>query len=131
MGFAKWSLNSTVKHDATWHWEPTFNNMPPRLPCLRLPCEEERGEPLAFDCVIDDRPNHFCESDDDCNEGAVCRNYVCRSPCTTNEECPRFDVSLTFCLDNVCATTNEATSDCAEASDCMTGQSCIDGICRS
>lgn len=81
-------------------------------------------------CRFDDRPNHFCESDTDCNEGAVCRNYVCRSPCTENAECPRFDVSLTFCLDNVCATTNEATSDCSEAADCMAGQNCIDGICR-
>ena len=62
-------------------------------------------------------------------EGSVCRNGVCRSPCMEHSECPRFDVSLQFCLDMVCATSNEATSDCTTGSDCMSGQRCIDGVC--
>ncbi len=71
----------------------------------------------------------FCRVDSDCMPGSVCRNGACRSPCEEHAECPRFDVSLNFCLDMVCATTNEATSDCDEASDCNAGQSCVDGIC--
>jgi hypothetical protein len=80
-------------------------------------------------CRFDDRPRPFCESDADCTSPAVCRNGVCRSPCTEHAECPAFDVSLQFCLDMVCATTNEATSNCTEASDCEAGESCVDGNC--
>ena len=81
-------------------------------------------------CRPDDLPRPFCVDDSDCAMGAVCRNGVCRSPCSEHAECPRFDVTLTYCLEGLCATTNEATSDCMEASDCMGGQSCVDGICR-
>jgi len=35
--------------------------------------------------------------------GSVCRNGTCRSPCTTHDECPRYDVALPFCVDMVCA----------------------------
>jgi len=92
-------------------------------------CGEGRYCAAGGRCRPDDRPSPFCVTDDDCMEGAVCRNGACRSPCAEHAECPRFDVSLNFCLDMVCATTNEATSDCDEASDCNPGQSCVDGIC--
>ena len=82
-------------------------------------------------CRYDDRldPNR-CGALRACAAGSVCRNGSCRSPCTTNPECPLFDVQFNFCIDMVCATTNEATSDCQSGSDCMTGDDCIDGICR-
>lgn len=80
-------------------------------------------------CRIDTSTDPFCTMDSDCMMGAVCRNGVCRSPCVEHAECPEFDVSLTFCLEMVCATSNEATSDCDEASDCTSGQRCIDGVC--
>lgn len=81
-------------------------------------------------CRIDDRPRPGCRNNTDCAAGSVCRNGACRSPCSTAEECARFDVQLTFCIDNLCATTNEATSDCGGPTECELTQSCIDGICR-
>src|SRR5690606_40712017 len=59
-------------------------------------------------CRLDDRPNPLCVNDSDCAAGSVCRNGACRSPCVEHSECPRFDVALTFCLDGVCATSNDA-----------------------
>ena len=82
-------------------------------------------------CRYDDRldPNR-CGALRMCAAGSVCRNGSCRSPCTTNPECPRFDVQFNYCVDMVCATTNEATSDCATRQDCMASENCVDGICR-
>ena len=65
-----------------------------------------------------------------CAAGAVCVDGVCRSPCATPTDCRRFDEQLTFCVEGLCYTTNEATSDCTAASDCRAGQNCIDGVCR-
>jgi hypothetical protein len=65
-----------------------------------------------------------------CAAGAVCVDGVCRSPCATPTDCRRFDEQLTFCVEGLCYTTNEATSDCSAASDCRAGQNCIDGVCR-
>jgi hypothetical protein len=60
----------------------------------------------------------------------VCVGGVCRTPCSSTTDCRRADEQLTACLDMLCYTTNEATSDCHQASDCMSGQRCVDGICR-
>jgi len=82
-------------------------------------------------CVVDTRPRPFCSNDSECMEGRVCRSGVCRTPCETSEQCRRFDVQFNVCSEeSLCITTNEATSDCATQSDCLTGQSCSDGICR-
>jgi hypothetical protein len=81
-------------------------------------------------CRLDTRTNPACGNGRPCANGAVCHNGACRSPCTTAPECPRFDVQTNFCIDHVCATTNEATSNCSSATDCTGGQSCVDGNCR-
>ncbi len=87
-------------------------------------------EPAGF-CRVDDRPHPSCSTAVPCRDGAVCRNGVCRSPCTQASECPRFDVQLQFCVQSVCATSNEATSDCSAQSECRGAtQSCVDGVCR-
>jgi hypothetical protein len=63
--------------------------------------------------------------------GRTCVDGVCRTPCSTSEECLRFDVQFNICsAEMLCVTTNEATSDCAAASDCASGLDCVDGICR-
>lgn len=107
--------------------------------CLSGACYDEcSGDAACGDgeycyygrCRVDDRPNPFCVTDADCMSGSVCRNGACRSPCEEAAECQAADVSLTFCLDMLCATTNEATSDCSQASDCMSDQRCVDGVCR-
>ena len=82
-------------------------------------------------CRVDDRPRPTCDATRMCVGGAVCVDGTCRSPCSTPTDCQRFDVQLTQCIDMLCYTTNEATSDCASAAECMSGQSCIDGVCRS
>jgi hypothetical protein len=81
-------------------------------------------------CRADDRPRPVCDASRLCAGGAVCVQGVCRSPCSTATDCRRFDEQLTTCLHMLCYTTNEATSDCDEASDCMVGQRCVDGVCR-
>ncbi|GAB4196967.1 MAG: hypothetical protein OHK0013_04610 [Sandaracinaceae bacterium] len=82
-------------------------------------------------CRVDDRPRPSCNAMGDCAAGSICLNGSCRIPCTNVEECQRFDVQYNFCLMNVCATTNEATSNCASASDCSSpGALCVDGVCR-
>lgn len=80
-------------------------------------------------CRVDDRPVCLYDEDSDCSAPAVALNCQCRSPCVEHADCPRFDVSLQFCLEGYCATTNEATSNCAEAADCEAGQDCVDGNC--
>lgn len=80
-------------------------------------------------CRLDDRPRPSCGPTEACASGSVCLNGSCRIPCATRDECQRFDVQYNFCLMGVCATTNEATSNCANASDCASGL-CVDGVCR-
>lgn len=86
-------------------------------------CQEGR-------CLLDTRPRPTCDATRTCAAGSVCLNGTCRIPCTTAPECAAFDVQYNFCLMSLCATTNEATSDCAVQADCNAGQDCIDGICR-
>jgi Cys-rich repeat protein len=81
-------------------------------------------------CRVDDRPRPSCDATRSCATGSVCLNGTCRIPCSTAPECAMFDVQYNFCLMGLCATTNEATSDCSAQADCMAGQSCVDGICR-
>ncbi len=81
-------------------------------------------------CRYNDLPNPTCGAAHACAAGSVCRNGTCRSPCSMDAECPRFDVQFNFCIDMVCATTNEATSNCMTGADCIATQSCIDGVCR-
>jgi hypothetical protein len=78
-------------------------------------------------CRYDDRPRSACP----CASGSVCVGNVCRSPCSTPTDCRRFDEQLTACIEMLCFTTNEATSDCDEQSDCSAGQNCVDGTCRT
>jgi hypothetical protein len=86
-------------------------------------CQEGR-------CRLDTRPRPTCSDSRPCASGSVCLNGTCRIPCTTAPQCAAFDVQYNFCLDMLCATSNEATSDCAAQADCNADQSCIDGICR-
>ncbi len=81
-------------------------------------------------CRLDTRTNPACGNGRPCASGAVCHNGACRSPCTQDAQCPLFDVQTNFCIDMVCATTNEATSNCSAVGDCMPGQNCVDGNCR-
>lgn len=82
-------------------------------------------------CRTDDRPRPFCIDDSECEPGHPCIGGICRTPCADNESCLRFDVQFNFCLEGFCATTNEATSDCAVTADCSDAtDECIDGICR-
>ena len=84
----------------------------------------------ASTCRVDDRPKPFCESNDDCNPGHPCEGGVCRTPCGEHADCLRFDVQFNYCLEGLCATTNEVTSDCRTTEDCDGQQACTDGICR-
>jgi hypothetical protein len=81
-------------------------------------------------CRADDRTQPFCTVNGDCAPGAVCADGVCRSPCETVTDCRAFDEQLTFCIEMLCYTTNEGTSDCTSSADCDSGQACVDGICR-
>lgn len=82
-------------------------------------------------CRLDTRTNPGCGIPGrTCAAGSVCHNGACRSPCAADAECPLHDVQTNFCIDSVCATTNEATSNCTTQTDCMSGESCVDGNCR-
>ena len=81
-------------------------------------------------CAVDTRPRPFCASDADCEPGHPCVGGICRTSCGTHDDCLRFDVQYNYCLDSLCVTTNEATTDCALSADCGAGRACIDGICR-
>lgn len=81
-------------------------------------------------CRFNDVPDPSCGPTRMCTAPSVCTNGSCRVPCTTSPECPLFDVQYTVCLDGLCATTNEATSDCDASEDCDGAEECIDGICR-
>ena len=105
--------------------------------CVDAVCREscsadsECGEGRYCDagtCRVDDRASPFCTDDSECR--FACINGLCRTPCETSMECSRVDVQFNFCLENYCATTNEATSDCATSSDCSGSRECVDGICR-
>lgn len=78
-------------------------------------------------CRHDDRPQPVSS----CIAPARAVDGVCRTPCSSSTECRTFDEQLTFCgTDMLCYTTNEATSDCAQQSECNPDESCIDGTCR-
>jgi hypothetical protein len=81
-------------------------------------------------CRLDDVPHPVCSPETPCASGAVCVDGVCRSPCETATDCRRFDEQLTFCVERLCFTTSEATSNCSASSECNAGQDCVDGNCR-
>lgn len=106
--------------------------------CLN-PCTSDASCGMGFFCdhgvcrVDDRRPPPFCTRDDECAPGSVCRNGVCRASCPsgTNEECLRRDVNFNVCgSDMLCTSTNEQNPQCARSSDCNSGQTCINAICR-
>lgn len=82
-------------------------------------------------CRYDDRPQPTCGEGRPCIAPAECVQGVCRSPCASATDCRRFDEQLTFCgRDMYCYTTNEATSNCNDQTDCSEPERCIDGTCR-
>lgn len=81
-------------------------------------------------CERDTAPVAFCAGDSDCSAGSRCVDGLCRRPCDDDLSCRRFDSQLPFCVEGFCATSNEATSDCALSSDCPAGEACVDGVCR-
>lgn len=90
-------------------------------------------------CLADTRRQPFCTSNAQCESGSECIDGVCRRPCTDNADCARTDVSYRNCaplayLGNTrryCQTNNEVNSTCARQADCSSGQSCVDGVCRT
>lgn len=90
-------------------------------------------------CRPDTAPRTFCSSDADCAEGHPCVDGVCRTVCPTgtNEECQRADVQFLTCADVgspeplfLCLVRSEAAPECVSATDCATGERCIDALCR-
>lgn len=110
--------------------------------CINTSCVAECTVGQAGDCAadeycddgrcrFDDRPEPpFCSDNSDCAVGRRCVDGVCRTPCDTSPECLRFDVQFNVCANNLCVTTNEATSNCELQQDCSAGQSCVDGNCQ-
>jgi Cys-rich repeat protein len=85
-------------------------------------------------CRVDDRrPPPFCSASRPCAAGSVCRNGVCRIACPTgtNDECMRRDVYFNVCgADMVCTSTFEQNPQCQRSSECSSGQTCENAICR-
>ncbi len=85
-------------------------------------------------CRVDDRrPPPFCDATRPCAAGSVCRNGVCRIACPTgtNDECMRRDVYFNVCgSDMVCTSTFEQNPQCQRSTECRSGQTCENAICR-
>jgi len=92
-------------------------------------CGEGRICTDTLVCIPDTSREVFCENDRDCREGSACVDGVCRIPCEDAAFCQRVATEIRFCVEGFCASRNEAMTDCARASDCSAGETCIDGIC--
>jgi hypothetical protein len=80
-------------------------------------------------------PTPFCRDDSDCN-GTLCVEGVCRTECditapAPDDLCASYDGQVPLCgPDNLCYAESELLSNCSVQSDCLSGESCIDGRCR-
>ncbi|MEM9729989.1 MAG: hypothetical protein AAF997_15520 [Myxococcota bacterium] len=85
-----------------------------------------------FQCIPDTRPETFCP-ENACQEGRVCRNGQCRTPCETNDECGRIDATIRFCElvgdETLCVRSVEVLAECQLSIDCGLGDECVDGGC--
>jgi hypothetical protein len=88
-------------------------------------------------CRPDVAPSAFCDGDEDCAGGAVCRSGVCRTPCVSGgvTTCQMFDVQFDTCEDRgdglLCYDSTEFSgSDCRVAADCSNDRNCVNGACR-
>jgi len=82
-------------------------------------------------CRPDWGPEPFCTRNEDCELGSTCVEGVCRTPCTTNLQCMQVDSQFTVCGPQMlCLADVESAPECARGSDCDSGQSCINAICR-
>jgi len=86
-------------------------------------------------CVVDTRPTPNCTSDDQCGGTSAtpkkCLGGFCKFTCNADAYCRTIDTRIGYCAkDNVCRTAAEANASCTSASQCPSGQSCIDNSCR-
>ncbi len=81
-------------------------------------------------CVADFRPHPQCSVDIDCAAGHVCASGVCRTRCAIQADCDAHEFGLTCRADGFCYTGLELSPQCTRQTDCASGQSCIDAICR-
>jgi hypothetical protein len=88
-------------------------------------------------CRPDWERTPFCSMDSDCNEGRVCRAGVCRTPCPAAPmTCSSIDSQFTDCrqegADMLCVAPGDiVTPECRQASECGTGEDCVNGQCRA
>lgn len=87
-------------------------------------------------CRPDFAPEAFCPATP-CQTGRVCLDGVCRTPCTSDENCRMLDSQLPLCrLDsasgmNLCVAESEVRPECRVQSDCSaSGDDCQNGACR-
>jgi hypothetical protein len=77
-------------------------------------------------------PEGFCPTTP-CQEGRLCLDGECRTPCDTDEDCAAVDASIRFCRSVVgrrlCLRSGEALSRCQLAIDCAFGELCEEGNC--
>jgi hypothetical protein len=83
-------------------------------------------------CAVDTRPKPNCTANGtECMTGQSCLDGFCKYACTTDAQCKVIDARIGYCgADQVCRTEGEAHPQCTDASQCATGQSCIDNLCK-
>jgi len=93
-------------------------------------CGEGRVCTPTLVCIPDTTRDVFCADDSDCRRGSACVDGICRIPCDDSDFCQRVAAEIPFCFEGFCASSNEATTDCARNADCPDGEICEDGVCR-
>ncbi len=87
---------------------------------------------VALGCTDVEPPAGQCRFDSDCDEGAVCAGNYCRTGCVTDRDCAagqrcsesdRFGVLTCHAI--------AVAAQCNRTSDCPSGLSCLDGVCRA
>lgn len=65
----------------------------------------------------------------DCAGGLSCVDGACRMPCAAEVNCAG-SAPFLYCWEGFCRTENEIANQCDRQSDCLSGLSCADGVCR-
>ena len=90
----------------------------------------KQGKDLVRACHANHKPKLECKVSKDCTNNETCVNGVCRTVCTSDNDCVGCNDGHKCGPGGFCMTTQEATPMCSTNKDSKSGQACLNARCQ-